>query len=137
MNDCFGRHYAIASATLLVEKAEDLLQRSGVRLVPKKSSGAADVHESHIPEFFQMMRKRRTGYVQLLLNFPGDHTRRVSSEQQADDLQARFGAESGETVAAAGHQERVRFGHISIIAELWKIRNLFLSETLSLFGTSH
>jgi len=67
-----------------------------------------------------MVRESGGGDAQFVLDFAGDHAGGVSGKEQAKDLQARFGAERGETVGAAGDEERIGLAHISMIAEVWK-----------------
>jgi hypothetical protein len=109
---------AISRAAFVVEKAEHFAERVGAGRVPKECAGAAYANEADLAELFQMMGKSRSGDVEFILNFACDHTRGVRGEEQAHDLQPRLGAESREAVGGAGNEERIRLGHISIIAEI-------------------
>jgi hypothetical protein len=42
----------------------------------------------------------------------------MRSEKRTQDLEARFGAKSGETVGSAGDEERIGPSHISILVEI-------------------
>jgi hypothetical protein len=50
----------------------------------------------------------------------------VGGEEQAKNLEARFGAESGEAVGGARDEEGIGLLHISMIAEIRKDVNSFL-----------
>ncbi len=65
-----------------------------------------------------MVRKSGCRNVEVVLNFTRDHARGVRREEQANNLQSRFCAESGEAVGGAGDEEGIRFGNISIVAEI-------------------
>jgi len=118
LDDGFRRDYAIAGATLFVQKAKNLLQRGGVGFVPKKCTRAANVHQADMAQFFEMVRQGGSGDAQLILNFTGDHAGGVSGKEQANNLQTRFGTESGEAIAAVGDKKGIWPWHISMIAEI-------------------
>ena len=120
MNDGFGRHGAGARAAFFIEKAQDFAQGIGVRGIPEISAFAADTDEANLFQFFKMVGERRSRDAEFVLEFAGDHSRWVSGEEQAENLEARLGAESGETVGGASNEKRVGFPHISMIAEIRK-----------------
>jgi hypothetical protein len=109
---------AISRAAFVIEKAKHFAERVGACGVPKKRASTAYANEADLAEFFEMVRKCGRGDVEFILNFACDHTRGVRGEEQAHDLQPRLGAESRESVGGAGNEERIRLGHISIIAEI-------------------
>ena len=129
LHDRFGGDRLISRAAFLVQKTEHFTQCIRVRRVPKKRSRTAHIHQPHLPQFFQMMRKGGRRNAQILLNLSRHHARGVRGEQQAHDLQARLGADGGKTVGAASDQQGIGFLHISMIAEIWKQRNPFFPET--------
>jgi hypothetical protein len=116
----FGWEDAVARAALFVEEAENFGERGGVGFVPEEGAGAADIDEADVAEFFEVMGKSGAGDAEFVLEFAGVHASGVRGEEEANDLQAGFGAEGGEAVGAAGDEEGIwRLGHISIIAEIW------------------
>ena len=115
----------IACAALGVQEAEEFLQGFGIRGIPEKSPLALHVHETDLLQFFEVMRKRRRGNVELILYFAGDHATGMRSQERAHDLQARFGAKCGETVGGARDQKWIgAASHISTIAEIQKYVNV-------------
>jgi hypothetical protein len=62
----------------------------------------------------------------------------VSSKEQAENLEARLGAESGKAVGGAGDEEWIGFLHyISMFAEIWKHVNPFLFSTFLAVSASY
>jgi hypothetical protein len=118
LDDGFRGNHAISRAAFLIQKTQHFLRRFGVCGVPQKSAGAANVYQSDLTELFEMVRKGGRGNTQLLLDLSGDHSRGVSGEKTAHNLQARLGAESGEAVGTTGDEQWVGFANSSRFAEL-------------------
>src|ERR1700687_4830625 len=70
-----------------------------------------------------MVRERRSRYPHLLLHLSYDHPLRMRRQQQPQNLQTRLRPERRKSQSAACHQGRIRFLHISIIAEVRKKSN--------------
>jgi hypothetical protein len=115
-----------ARAALFVKEIEDFAKRVRIRGIPEKSALAAHMDEAHLFELFQMMRKSGSGDAELFLNFAGDHSSGMGSQEQAENLEAGLGAESGEAVGGAGNEEWIGPLHVSIFAEIWKKVKPFL-----------
>jgi len=118
LDDGIGGNGAVARAAFFVEKVHDFAQSVGIGRIPEKSAFAADIDEADLFQFFQVMRKRGRRYAQFFLDFAGNHTLGMSGKEQAENLEARLCAESGEAVGGAGDQEGIGLAHISIIAEI-------------------
>src|SRR5882672_2352776 len=61
----FRRHGTAPRAALLIKKSQHFAQRIGICRVPQKSSIPPNVDQSHLLQFFQVMRKRGRWYLQL------------------------------------------------------------------------
>jgi hypothetical protein len=120
LDNGFGGDSAGTSAALVVEKTQDFAERVGAGGVPQERAFAADGHKADVFQFFKMVRERGSGDAKLVLDFAHIHSRGVSGEKKADNLQARFRAERGKAVRGTGNQEWIRPLHNSIVAELWK-----------------
>src|SRR5215475_14979012 len=114
------RYGPAARAAFLIEEAQYLAQRIGIGRVPEKCPDPADVHKACLPELFQMVGEGGGRYFELFLHFARHHPGRVRRKQQPDDFEARFGAESGETIGRTADQERIGFSHASIFVEIQK-----------------
>src|SRR5258708_39819912 len=119
LNKGFRRHRAAPGAALFIQKAQNFAQRVGVRGVPQKSSVSADVNQADLLQFFQMMRERGGGNVQLLLNLTGHRAGGMHREKKTQDGQTRFGAQRGKTVRRAGNQSRGGLFYIFVLYEKW------------------
>src|SRR5882762_5099708 len=104
LNKGFRRHSAAPGTALFIQKAQNFAQRIGVRGVPQKSSVPSDVNQADLLQFFQMMRERGGGNVQLLLNLAGHRAGRMNRQEKTQDGQTRFSAQRGKTVRRAGYQ---------------------------------
>jgi hypothetical protein len=118
MDNGFFGDGAIPCTALVVQKAKHFTERVGAGRIPEKCAGSAYANEADLAELFEMVREGGSGDVQFVLNFAGDHAGGVRGEEQAHNLQAGLGSESGEAVGRAGNEERIGLGHISIIAEI-------------------
>src|SRR5258708_27842402 len=87
LNKGFRRHSAAAGAALFIQKAQNFAQRIGVRGVPQKSSVPADVNQADLLQFFQMMRERGGGNVQLFLDLPGPPPRGMNRPEETQECQ--------------------------------------------------
>jgi hypothetical protein len=130
LDDGFGGDGASAGAAFFVKEIEDFAERAGLRGIPEKSAIAAHLDEAHLLEFFQMVRKRGSGDAELFLDFAGDHSGGMSSQEQAENLEAGLGAESGEAVGGASNEEWIGPFHASIFAEIWNDVKPLLRSTL-------
>jgi hypothetical protein len=74
--------------------------------------------EADLFQLFQVVGKRGSGDAQLFLDFTGDHAVGMRGEQEAENLEARFGAEGGEAVGGASNEKWIRPPHNSIVAEI-------------------
>jgi hypothetical protein len=115
-----------ARAALLVKEIEDFAERAGIRGIPEKSAIAAHMDEADLLELFQMVRKSGSGDAELFLDFTGDHAGGMGSQEQAENLKAGLGTESGEAVGGAGNEQWIGPLHASIFAELWNDVKQFL-----------
>lgn len=118
LDNGFGGDGGSARAALLVKEIEDFAERAGIRGIPEKSALAAHMDEAHLFELFQMMRKRGSGDAELFLDFTGDHSGGMGGQEQAKNLEAGLGAESGEAAGGADNEERIGLFHVSIVAEI-------------------
>jgi hypothetical protein len=118
LDNFIGSHRGAARAAFVIKKAENFAKGGRVGGVPQKSADSADGDEADLLQFFQVMRKGGSGNAELLLDFAGDHSGGMGGEEQAKDLEARFGAEGGETVGGTGDEKRIGLLHISIVAEI-------------------
>ena len=92
----------VPGAALGVEKPEQFLERLGVGAVADERLFALGGDQLVVLQLLEVMRQRRAGDAGLGLDFADDHAVGVGGEQQADDPQARLGAERGEHVGVAG-----------------------------------
>jgi hypothetical protein len=120
---------AAARAALFIEEVHDFAQCVGISRIPQKSALAAHFDKTYLFQFFQVMRERRSGNGEFFLDFAGNHAFGVSGKEQAENLESRLGAESGEAVGGAGDEERIGLAHSSIVAEIWKDVKLDLLGT--------
>jgi hypothetical protein len=104
----------------LVEKVQDFTQSVRVCGVPEIGAFAADVDQTDLLQFLEMMRKSGSGDAEFLLDFAGDHAGGVSGKEEAENPETRLRAEGGEAVRGTRDEQRIRFGHLSIIAEIRK-----------------
>jgi len=126
LDNGFDGDGASACAALFVKEIEDFAERAGIRGIPEKSAITAHMDEAHLFEFFQMVRKRGSGDAEFFLDFTGDHSGGMGSQEQAENLKAGLGAESGEAVGGASNEERIGPLHVSIFAEIWNDVKPFL-----------
>jgi hypothetical protein len=125
LDNGFGGDGASARAALLVKEIEHFAKRVGVRRIPKIGALAAHMDETHLFQLFQMVRKCGGGDAELLLDFTGDHSGGMGSQEQAKNLEAGLSAESGEAVGGAGDEEWIGSFHVSIFAEIRNDVKLF------------
>jgi hypothetical protein len=137
LNYGFSRHSARARAAFFIEKIQDFSQRVGVRGIPKISAFSADIDEADLLQLFEVVGERGSRDTEFILELAGDHSGRVSGEEQAENLEARFGAESGEAVGGACDEQGIGPLHISMIAEIWKHVNSFLLSTFLAVSASY
>jgi hypothetical protein len=119
LDNFVGSHGGAARAAFVIKKAENFAKSGGVGGVPQERADAANGDEAHLFQFFQVMRKGGSGNAELFLDFTGDHSGGMGGEEQAEDLEAGFGAEGGEAVGGTGDEKRIGLLHISIVAEIW------------------
>lgn len=81
-------------------------------------------------QFFEMMRERGGRDAQFALQVSGDETARIAGQQEADDAEPRFVAESGETVGEGRGVERDgRFHNSSIVEIVGVVKPLLTKRT--------
>src|SRR5712664_786907 len=115
----------VPRAALGIKKLHNVAQGIRVGDVMQKRALALDSHQIFILELVKMVRKRRAGDVELVLNL-GDHeSLGVRRKQQLHNAQPRLGAHGRKHVSVARYTLAVRpklvggTKHISIIPEIW------------------
>src|SRR5713101_5809618 len=136
------RNRLAARAALFVQKAHQFLERAGVCGVPQELAFPPDAHQSFVFQFFQMVRKRRRGNPQLLLNFVYHQPLRMRCQEYSQDAQPRLRANRRKHIGKAGEPFRGRVAqHVSIILVIWRLssflfapffRNAFLRRRILL-----
>jgi hypothetical protein len=137
LDDRFCRNGAAARAALFIKKIHDFAEGIGVRGIPEIGALAAHMDEADLFQFFQVVRKSRSGNAKLFLHFAGNHAVGVSGKKETENLKARLRAKRGEAVGGACDEKGIGLPHISIIAEIWNdVKHVFTAETLSIAPAS-
>jgi hypothetical protein len=122
MNNVLRPERLVARTALGIKELQDFLQCFGIGRVAKKRAFAANLDQSFVPEFVEMMGQCRIWDIQFLLDLSDDHPLRVSRQEQLHDAESGFRTHRRKHLGVSRDLLRRSLGlglyHISMLAEI-------------------